>query len=269
MGLFYICHVLKNGLLLCALFWILVFTILATDPVAEGLATTPSVSLQEAGEQLYLKHVRPLFEERCQMCHTGESGQGEFDLSTAEGLFRGGKRGQAVIPGNAGGSLLYKLVTHAQEPVMPQKAAKLSPEAIALIEFWINVGAPTGSAASTTSSTVPNPPVVALAENALSPAVTLFAEKIRPVLQEQCFTCHGGKFKQAGLSLATREALLRAATTGRSSFLERPTKACWLRRSATSTNRECLTRQPSSRTPLSPRSCLGSMRVCPTIAPWR
>ena len=168
MGLFYICHVLKNGLLLCALFWILVFTILATDPVAEGLATTPSVSLQEAGEQLYLKHVRPLFEERCQMCHTGESGQGGFDLSTAEGLLRGGKRGQAVIPGNAGGSLLYKLVTHAQEPVMPQKAAKLSPEAIALIEFWINVGAPTGSAASVTSSTAPNPPVVALAENALS-----------------------------------------------------------------------------------------------------
>jgi mono/diheme cytochrome c family protein len=214
MGLFHVCHVLKKGLLLCALFWTLVFTILATDPVAEGLATTPSVSLQEAGEQLYLKHVRPLFEERCQMCHTGESGQGGFDLSTAEGLLRGGKRGQAVIPGNAGGSLLYKLVTHAQEPVMPQKAPKLSPEAIALIEFWINVGAPTGSAASITSSTASNPPVVALAENALSPAVTLFAEKIRPILQEQCLACHGGKFKQAGLTLATRDGLLRGSDNG-------------------------------------------------------
>ena len=213
--MFHLCHVLKNGLLLFVLFWILVLAIQATEPVAaEALAATPSRSLQEAGEQLYLKHVQPLFEERCQMCHMGESAQGGLDISTAVGLFRGGKRGRAIIPGNAGDSLLYKLVTHAQEPVMPQKATKLSPEAIALIEFWINVGAPTGSAASRASSTVSNQPAEALAENDVSPAMTLFAEEIRPILQEQCLVCHGGKFKQAGLTLATRDGLLRGSDNG-------------------------------------------------------
>ena len=41
-----------------------------------------------------------------------------------------------------------------------------------------------------------------------------FVEHVRPVLQAQCFNCHGGKFKQAGLSLQTRETLLKGSDNG-------------------------------------------------------
>ena len=34
------------------------------------------------------------------------------------------------------------------------------------------------------------------------------------MLETQCLTCHGGKFKQAGLTLATREGLVRGSDNG-------------------------------------------------------
>ncbi len=175
---------------------------------AEQPQTTQSAnSLEEVSRNLYSQQIQPLFEEHCQGCHTGESGQGGYDLSTAEGLLRGGKSGQAIIPGNAQGSLLYKLVNHEQEPAMPYKESKLSPEAIALIEVWINTGAAAGN-------TEPKVTGGGAAASSPSAAVALFTNHVRPILQAQCLACHGGKFKQAGLSLATREALLKGSDNG-------------------------------------------------------
>src|SRR4030095_5427176 len=45
-------------------------------------------------------------------------------------------------------------------------------------------------------------------------ATRLFAEQVRTVLETQCLICHGGKFKQAGLTVATREGLLRGSDNG-------------------------------------------------------
>ncbi|MCI0620841.1 MAG: DUF1553 domain-containing protein [Acidobacteria bacterium] len=167
-------------------------------------------ALEDAGRNLYSQHIRPLFEEHCQSCHTGESGQGGFDLSTTEGLLHGGKSGRAVVPGNASGSLLYKLVAHKQEPVMPHKAAKLSREVIALLEVWINVGAPTTPDVAAVTKAAPSPAV----QDPNSPPLKLFKDHVRPVLQTQCLSCHGGKFRQAGLALTTRDGLLRGSDNG-------------------------------------------------------
>lgn len=178
---------------------------------AEQSRGLSSGALEDAGRKLYSQHLRPLFEEHCQSCHTGESGQGGFDLSTAEGLLHGGKSGRAVIPGNPAGSLLYKLVAHEREPAMPPKAPKLSREAIALIEVWISAGAPTASDLATDATAV-NPP--SLPQDSDSPALKLFTEQVRPILQAQCVSCHGGKFKQAGFTLVTRDGLLRGSDNG-------------------------------------------------------
>ena len=42
----------------------------------------------------------------------------------------------------------------------------------------------------------------------------LFTEKVRPVLELQCLNCHGGKFKQAGLSMVSRDTLLKGSDNG-------------------------------------------------------
>src|SRR5262245_52165545 len=81
-----------------------------------GLALTPSeiLAAQDPGARLFVDHIRPVLEQ-CQVCHKPGQKNGGLDLSTREGLLRGGDSGPAVVPGNAGGSLLYKLVAHQQE----------------------------------------------------------------------------------------------------------------------------------------------------------
>ena len=123
---------------------------------------------------------------------------------------RGGTHGAAVVPGNAKTSLLYKMITHEQEPAMPFKAAKLSREAIALVELWINLGAqvPAATSPAGVAATLPG------TGGSGGAAERAFVEQVRPVLQAHCFNCHGGKFKQAGLSLQTRETLLKGSDNG-------------------------------------------------------
>src|SRR5262245_44449669 len=160
--------------------------------------------------QLYERHIRPLFEEHCQACHSGESKQGGFDMSSAASLLRGGTRGQAITPGKARTSLLFRTLTHEQEPAMPYKAAKLSREAIALVELWINLGAHIPASQANERANVP-------ATTPATPskvAERQFIEHVRPVLQAQCFGCHGGKFKQAGLNFQTRDSLLKGSDNG-------------------------------------------------------
>src|SRR5438477_13024820 len=47
-----------------------------------------------------------------------------------------------------------------------------------------------------------------------SPNTSLFAQQIRPILEQQCQTCHGGAAKQSGLEITTREKLLRGGDHG-------------------------------------------------------
>jgi hypothetical protein len=55
---------------------------------------------------------------------------------------RGGDRGPAIVSGNASISLLYKLTSHAAEPHMPLKQAKLAAPELARLSAWIDSGAP-------------------------------------------------------------------------------------------------------------------------------
>ena len=119
--------------------------------VARPPATSPSIAAVSAdharqmadGLAIFSRHVRPLLVARCLKCHGGEAEvQSGFNLATREGLLAGGTNGKAVIPGNGQRSRLYRLITHAEEPYMPQDAAKLSPAEIAQIAAWIDHGAP-------------------------------------------------------------------------------------------------------------------------------
>ena len=87
---------------------------------------TKNLSAREAGSRLFTEQIRPLFEAKCLACHTGVSQQGELNLSTREGLLKGGSSGPAIVPGNAKASLLYKRVTHEEQPAMPFQGKKLS-----------------------------------------------------------------------------------------------------------------------------------------------
>jgi mono/diheme cytochrome c family protein len=94
-----------------------------------------------ASSELFKSHVRGLLADHCLKCHGGKETHGEFDLSTREGLLKGGEQGISVVAGKPDESLLVKLVRHESEPFMPHEADKLPAESIEHISTWIATGA--------------------------------------------------------------------------------------------------------------------------------
>ena len=90
----------------------------------------------------FTQHIRPVLVRSCLSCHGGEKTKGGLDLATRDELLKGGTEGAAIVLFSAKDSRLLKLVRHAEEPHMPEKADKLSPEVIARLESWIDDGAP-------------------------------------------------------------------------------------------------------------------------------
>ena len=90
----------------------------------------------DPASSLFDEHVRPLLETRCLSCHDSELKQSGLDLSTREGLMRGGSRGPAIVAGDAERSLLVQLVRHSRKPGMPFMSAKLSDDVLARLVEW-------------------------------------------------------------------------------------------------------------------------------------
>jgi len=190
--------------------YLLVFPIGVSLWLLFSALAQPFPSDDPAGNKLFIEHIRPLLEKQCLACHNDQSKQAGLDLSTREGLLRGGDRGPAIVPGDPQNSLLYKLVGYQREPAMPYKGSKLPDEVVAQLADWIKLGAPypeSLTAAGARASMPASPPE--------QHAMTLFSGQVRPVLEKQCVKCHGGgAVKRSGFDLSTRESLLRGGENG-------------------------------------------------------
>src|SRR5579872_4066104 len=62
-----------------------------------------------------------------------------------------------------------------------------------------------------------------------SEGLKLFAEQIRPVLEQNCLECHGGKRTRSGFDLSTREALLRGGDNGPAIARDNPESSRFIR----------------------------------------
>lgn len=98
-----------------------------------------------AGLELFKKEVKQILVGRCVKCHGGEKTEGKFDLTTREGLLKGGETGIVAEAGKSKMSLLMKLIKQEEEPHMPADGAKLSDLHIAAIAKWIDLGCRTTS----------------------------------------------------------------------------------------------------------------------------
>jgi mono/diheme cytochrome c family protein len=81
--------------------------------------------------------IAALFASKCTLCHGATDGKMGLNLTTYAGASAGGASGPLFVPGDAANSLIiikFSAGDHA--------AATLTPEEIALLEAWINAGAP-------------------------------------------------------------------------------------------------------------------------------
>jgi len=101
-------------------------------------------------EPTYGRDIRPILRKNCTVCHN-TSHVKEFEVSgglaldTLESVLKA-KHGRVVRPSHSQDSLLMKMITAKDESKrMPQNAAPLPAETIALIRRWIDSGAREGT----------------------------------------------------------------------------------------------------------------------------
>lgn len=91
----------------------------------------------------FLHDVHPILQARCARCHLGPAHKGDYSMETRESALGGGESGPAIVPGDAEGSLLIRLVEdRADGMVMPMSGPRVPPEEIAVLRAWIDAGAP-------------------------------------------------------------------------------------------------------------------------------
>ncbi|MBN2525542.1 MAG: hypothetical protein JXR76_04050 [Deltaproteobacteria bacterium] len=108
-----------------------------------GSASTPVTVIKTAdGKVSYRQTIQPVLTDSCGGCHSAKRAKGGLNLSSYEGLMKGGATGASVIPGNADESQIIGSVERTKEPHMPPSfAGDMPTQGIAAMRQWINEGA--------------------------------------------------------------------------------------------------------------------------------
>lgn len=88
----------------------------------------------------FVRDVRPILTERCQVCHQQQNKSGKLSVVSVSDLMTGGSSGAVIKPGDASGSMLVEYVS-GPNPRMPKAGKPLTPAQIAIIRAWIEQGA--------------------------------------------------------------------------------------------------------------------------------
>jgi Protein of unknown function (DUF1549)/Protein of unknown function (DUF1553)/Planctomycete cytochrome C len=119
------------------------------------LATVQPLAAQtvNAGTPEFFENkVRPILANNCFGCHSN-SQLGGLRLDTLDGMKKGGKRGPAIVPGDAERSLLIKAVRQTDPALTMPYGGKLKASEVADLEAWVKAGAawPASTASAVTS----------------------------------------------------------------------------------------------------------------------
>ena len=126
---------------------------LIADQDAKAGTATPAAAVS------YFKEIRVIVTEHCAGCHQPSVKQGDFTMTTYEGVMEGGAKGKVIKPGQPDESLLIGYLTGAQKPQMPFGQTPLTAEQIDQFRRWIRDGAKDDTPAEAKSIVEPGKPV--------------------------------------------------------------------------------------------------------------
>jgi hypothetical protein len=109
-----------------------------------GLGVVLAWCLPSAGAVIeFERDIRPILKEHCMSCHGAEKQKSNLRLDRKVDAFKGGDEGVVLVPGRSADSRLFKLVSGADpDAVMPPKGPRLTAQQVAVIQEWIDAGAP-------------------------------------------------------------------------------------------------------------------------------
>jgi uncharacterized membrane protein len=131
---------------------ILGLSLWASSLSSADTATTAQATLDQAALHI--------LDDSCVKCHGVAKSRGRLRLDTRQTALAGGKSGPALIPGDAGHSLLMRAVRYDDPDLQMPPDAPLPAPAVTTLASWIASGAswnvPGQSSAEVTTSTVPS-----------------------------------------------------------------------------------------------------------------
>jgi WD40 repeat protein len=117
------------------LLFVIAFAFLSAGPVL-GQEGKPTEVIN------FKDHIAPILRKHCGNCHNADEAKSDLNLMTYQTAMTGGSSGAAITPGSSQQSLLYRLVSHQDEPTMPPGKKKVPDQDISLIAKWLDGGAP-------------------------------------------------------------------------------------------------------------------------------
>jgi uncharacterized protein DUF1553/uncharacterized protein DUF1549/cytochrome c len=104
-------------------------------------AARPEVTAPPNADALFTAKILPVLDDSCFKCHGGDKVGGGLRLDTRTALLKGGKHGAAVIPGDAGKSLLVQALRYEHDEVAMPPDGQLDDAVIADFAKWVDDGA--------------------------------------------------------------------------------------------------------------------------------
>jgi len=82
----------------------------------------------------------PVLRQRCGSCHNADKKTAGLDVTSYAAIMRGGGSGEVIVPGDAGGSHLFRVANHDDEPKMPPESPPIPEAERAVLRAWIDGG---------------------------------------------------------------------------------------------------------------------------------
>ena len=152
-----------------------------------------SSSSAEEKPLVFEADIQPLLANKCGKCHAAKVRKGGLDLSSMNGVRRGGESGESAVGETVDESMLWIMVNGGGMP--PKEQPQLTEQELARIRQWIAAGA---------KSERPHE----AAEKKLT------QHDVLPIVLLRCTTCHGPRRKQGGLDLRTPAAMRKGGNSG-------------------------------------------------------
>ncbi len=158
---------------------------------------------------VYESNVQAVIAAQCVRCHNPDTKKAGIDLSTPQGILRGGDSGQLIQPGLPDESLLLQMIESGEMPPADQKE-RISDGQLNSIRKWIAAGAKFRGVVES------------------APVVT--QHDILPLLQLRCVACHGGRRKEGDLDLRTVESIRKGGKSGPCVVAGKPSESLLVKR---------------------------------------
>src|SRR5262245_41029444 len=110
------------------LLWPCFAALFAADegPNAAQKSSIPIAEFKGVATVDFENEILPILKNNCLACHNQTKAKADLVLETPQTILKGGESGPAVIPGKSSESLLLKLASHQDKPIMPPKENKVN-----------------------------------------------------------------------------------------------------------------------------------------------